>query len=86
MIQKDNIELFVRQTLGCACPDEVFERIDCRTDVDLPGGIALDYSLSIISLCLKGVSEEWHCRRQALTCLRFTFVRASLVVDRVGVA
>jgi len=47
MIRKDNIKLFVRQTLGCTCPDEVLDRIDCRADVNLPGGIALDYRINV---------------------------------------
>jgi hypothetical protein len=47
MTHKDNIKLFVRETLGCTCPDEIFERIDCRADVNLPGGIALDYRIDV---------------------------------------
>jgi len=47
MIHNDDIKFFVRQTLGCTCPDEVFEHIDCRADVNLPGGITLDYRIDI---------------------------------------
>lgn len=47
MIQKDDIKLFVKDTLGCTCPDEVFDRIDCTADVKLPGGITLDYRINI---------------------------------------
>jgi len=47
MIHKDNIKLFIRETLGCTCPDEVLERIDCRADVNLPGGIQLDYRINV---------------------------------------
>jgi len=47
MMRKDDIKLFVRQGLGCTCPDEVFDRIDCRADVNLPGGIALDYRIDV---------------------------------------
>lgn len=47
MLHKNDIELFVRKTLGCTCPDEVFQHIDCRSHVNLPGGIALDYRIDI---------------------------------------
>ena len=47
MIHKDNIKLFIREALGCTCPDEVFDHIDCRADVNLPGGIALDYRINV---------------------------------------
>jgi len=47
MLRRDDIELFVRETLGCACPDEVFERIDCRANINLPGGIELDYRITV---------------------------------------
>ena len=47
MTHKDNIKLFIRETLGCTCPDEVLDRIDCRSDVNLPGGIQLDYRINV---------------------------------------
>lgn len=47
MVRKDDIKLFAKETLGCTCPDEVFERIDCTADVKLPGGIELDYRINI---------------------------------------
>jgi hypothetical protein len=31
----ENIKTFVRQTLGCGCPEEVFEYIDCQTNITL---------------------------------------------------
>lgn len=31
-IDTDTIKRFVRGTLGCACPDAVFEHIDCRRE------------------------------------------------------
>ncbi|MHC4742690.1 MAG: hypothetical protein ACYS8Z_12300 [Planctomycetota bacterium] len=46
-MRKDDIKSFVKQTLGCTCPDEVFERIDCEGGVKLPGGIELDYRIVI---------------------------------------
>jgi hypothetical protein len=37
MKNQENIKTFVRQTLGCGCPEEVFEHMDCRTDVSMDG-------------------------------------------------
>jgi len=47
MVSKDDIKLFVKHTLGCTCPDEVFERIEYTPNVMLPGGIELDYLIVI---------------------------------------
>ncbi|MBU2578223.1 hypothetical protein KKA69_05370 [Patescibacteria group bacterium] len=35
----ENIKTFVRQTLGCGCPEEVFEYIDCQTNITLNYGV-----------------------------------------------
>ncbi len=35
MIMKENIKTFVQQTLGCACPEEVFKYIDCQSNIKL---------------------------------------------------
>ncbi len=32
-----DVKGFVRDTLGCSCPDEVFERIDYRPQAHVPG-------------------------------------------------
>lgn len=37
MKNQENIKTFVRQTLGCGCPEEIFEDMDCRTDVLMDG-------------------------------------------------
>ena len=47
MIDDKGIKQFVRETLGCTCPDEVFQHIDCRTDVDASDGVLLDYEINI---------------------------------------
>ncbi|MBL7154744.1 MAG: hypothetical protein ISS79_13600 [Phycisphaerae bacterium] len=47
MIDKTQLKLFVQKTLGCNCPEEVFEHIDCRADVNLDAEIALDYEINI---------------------------------------
>jgi len=33
MMNKEKIRTFVRETLGCACPEEVFQYIDCQSDI-----------------------------------------------------
>ncbi len=32
---KESIKIFVRQTLGCGCPEEVFKLIDCQFNIKL---------------------------------------------------
>ena len=42
MPSSDSIRRFIRQTLGCACPDEVFRSVDVRRAVRLNSFIVLD--------------------------------------------
>jgi hypothetical protein len=46
---KDNkaIKEFVRNTLGCNCPEEVFQHIDCRTVVNIDENIVPAYEINI---------------------------------------
>jgi hypothetical protein len=46
VVGKENIISFVRQTLGCNCPEEVFSTLDCRTDSVIQG-IALDMKINV---------------------------------------
>ena len=39
---KDSIIKFVKQTLGCQCPDEVFSHIECEQDIHLDNDIVLN--------------------------------------------
>ena len=41
------IKEFVRNTLGCSCPDEVFKYIDCKSAVKINETIVLDYEINI---------------------------------------
>jgi hypothetical protein len=41
------IKEFVRTTLGCNCPEEVFQYIDCRTAIKIDENILLDYEINI---------------------------------------
>lgn len=47
MIQNENIKIFVKQTLGCACPDEVFQYIDCQSNIRLQDDIVLNKKINI---------------------------------------
>ena len=44
---KETIKTFVKQTLGCACPDEVFEYIDCQDNIKLNNDILLQNKINI---------------------------------------
>ena len=46
MSEKDEIKIFVQQTLGCGCPEEVFEHIDSQSNVEL-NGIVLSRRIKI---------------------------------------
>jgi len=47
MIENENVKAFVRQTLGCMCPDEVFEYIDCQHNVKLDGDLLLNSKINV---------------------------------------
>jgi hypothetical protein len=44
---KEKIKTFVKQTLGCACPEEVFEYIDCQSNIKLNDDIVLNTKINI---------------------------------------
>ncbi|MHC4355040.1 MAG: hypothetical protein ACYTE3_08860 [Planctomycetota bacterium] len=47
MMNDREIKQFVRGTLGCTCPDEVFEHIDCRAGVNVSQDVRLDYEINV---------------------------------------
>jgi hypothetical protein len=47
MMVEKNVEVFVRQTLGCECPDEVFRHIDCQYNITLNNNIVLRNKINI---------------------------------------
>jgi hypothetical protein len=47
MIDKNYVKTFVRQVLGCECPDEVFARIDCQSNIVLKNDIVLRNKINI---------------------------------------
>jgi len=44
---RDAIKLFVQQTLGCGCPEEVFEFTECKFNVKLNDEIVLRNEIKI---------------------------------------
>jgi hypothetical protein len=47
MTDNKAITEFVRNTLGCTCPEEVFKYIDCRTVVNIDENIEPAYEINI---------------------------------------
>jgi hypothetical protein len=43
---KESIKTFVKQTLGCACPEEVFTYIDCQSNIKM-NDIVLNSKINI---------------------------------------
>ena len=41
------IKAFAQQTLGCGCPEEVFDSIDCQRDIELSPQIVLTNKINI---------------------------------------
>jgi len=41
------IKSFAKQTLGCQCPEEVFDFIDCQRDIELSNQILLTNKINI---------------------------------------
>jgi hypothetical protein len=46
-VDEDLIKRFVRNTLHCTCPDEVFEHIECEAAVKTRNGPVLDYEINV---------------------------------------
>lgn len=44
---RENIKIFVRQILGCECPEKVFEYIDLKSDVRLHNGVSIRNRINI---------------------------------------
>jgi hypothetical protein len=46
VVNTENIIAFVKQSLGCNCPDEVFSHIECQSDIPC-SGILLDMRINV---------------------------------------
>ena len=58
MMGKEQIKGFVRNTLGCTCPEEVFQSIDCSEDVPIQGDITAWYRIDVGGRLLIYVFKE----------------------------
>jgi len=47
MIKSENIKTFVKQTLGCGCPEEVFNHIGYQTNIKLDDNILISNKINI---------------------------------------
>lgn len=46
-MEKQAVKKFVRQTLGCTCPDAVFNYVECEESTRLSAAILLSYRINI---------------------------------------
>lgn len=47
MVDKEKIKQFVKEALGCGCPEEVFQSIDCKRNVELGSGVIVHSIITI---------------------------------------
>jgi hypothetical protein len=47
MITNEAIKAFTRDVLGCDCPEEVFDKIVCQSDVQIESELTLSYKINI---------------------------------------
>ncbi len=71
MTDNKAITEFVRNTLGCNCPEEVFQYIDCRTLVNIDENIVPTYEINIGNrlLIFAAAIEEIDSLRSAISKL-----------------
>jgi len=68
----DQIKRFVRKTLGCTCPDDVFQSIECQADVSIGDGIVLDYEINVgnrLLIYVVSVEERYDSLRDVVSHL-----------------
>jgi hypothetical protein len=58
MLDHADIKSFVRSTLGCGCPEEVFQSIDCKHNIRLSNELALNSVITIGNRLLIYVTES----------------------------
>ena len=42
-----NVRVFVKKTLGCECPEEVFEYVDCQNEIKINSMVSLKNKMNI---------------------------------------
>lgn len=47
MMGDENIRTFVKKTLRCTCPDEVFQHIERKDEVSIDHGIVLGHEINV---------------------------------------
>ena len=57
MKSEERIKSFVQETLGCGCPEEVFDIIECEQDVKLEDGMVLLNRINIGNRLLIYIKE-----------------------------
>lgn len=45
--RKGRVRAFVREVLGCRCPEDVFENVECRENPGSSCGVPLRYKISV---------------------------------------
>ncbi len=58
MLDTAKIKSFVQDTLGCGCPEEVFQAIDCKSYVRLSDDVTLTWAITIGGRLLIYVIEK----------------------------
>jgi len=46
VVGRENIIAFVKRTLGCNCPEEVFSTLNCQSDISC-NGLVLDLKINV---------------------------------------
>jgi hypothetical protein len=57
MLPPERIKHFIQHTLGCSCPEEVFQSIDVRSNLRLSSFITLDSAIIIGNRLLVYIAE-----------------------------
>ncbi len=100
MISNQDIETFAREVLGCNCPDEVFQQIECQDRASLGRDSPLTYRINIggrlliyVALCpeqeilddiIQSLLTQGRQDRDRLGFNRFRLVLATDQSDTLG--
>ena len=71
-MDKDKIRSFVKKTLGCTCPDDVFQHTAYEAAVDIGSGPVLDYEIKVgnrLLIYVVSVDEDHDTLRDVVSYL-----------------